>query len=396
MRVDPNPYLGGIMRAIRHDRPTLRADQPFFTRVERVRGGSYVEIWFRTGGCTWDRVGGCTMCNYGVGEDSSADEIVAAVSQALQELDEPAYELMISPSGGMWDAKEVPTEALARVYDLARETGPNKFFVETRAETVNFDRVDELRAAFGDLALAVELGMESGYDGILAHCVNKGSSTETFHRAATIAAERDVEIYANVSLGTALLDRRTATWDALASTRWALSNGADRVVLFPLHIKPYTLLDVLHDSGRFERVSLWDLVEVLSTLGRDGCRRTEVAWYKSYYDTEDKVRMAPGGCDRCLDRLVRGLDRYRATQDHADAVALDASRCKCAGPRQLVGSAPEGAVVADLILEGYADLADTLAQGEAWRRHQPLLRRSVPSAFADYSDFLVREVDRAG
>lgn len=396
MRVDPNPYLGGVMRAVRHDRPALRADQPFYTRVERVLGGNYVEIWFRTGGCTWDRVGGCTMCNYGVGEDASADEIVAAVGQALQELDGSPHELMISPSGGMWDAKEVPTEALSRVYELALGAAPRKFFVETRAETVNRDRVDELRAAFGGLALAVELGMESGHDGVLAHCVNKGSTTETFRRAATVAAERDVEIYANVSLGTALLDRRTATWDALASTRWAVANGADRVVLFPLHIKPFTLLDVLHDHGRFERISLWDLVEVLCELGDDGCRRTEVAWYKSYYDTEDKVRLAPGGCERCTDRLVYGLDRYRATQDHADAVILDASRCECAGPRQIDGPAPEGAAVAEWILDGYAALADILDQGEAWRRHEPLLRRSVPRAFADYGEFLVREVERVG
>ena len=44
---------------------------------------------------------------------------------------------LVSPSGGMWDPKEVPREVVRAVYGLVRHLAPGRFFVETRAETVS-------------------------------------------------------------------------------------------------------------------------------------------------------------------------------------------------------------------------------------------------------------------
>jgi archaeosine synthase beta-subunit len=386
MQIDTNPFLAAVMRAVRSDRPALRADQPFFNRIEKVPAGNYVEVWFRTGGCTWDHAGGCTMCNYGFGDDIDLPTAVQSVRTALETLTKPADELMVSPSGGMWDPREVPTDALIPIYKLAADAKPRRFFVETRAETVSEERVRELKKAFPDIELAVELGLESSHDAVLAFCVNKGSSSKQFERAAEVLRAHGIHVYANVSLGTAFLDRPTAVHDAVATVRWALSHGATNAVVFPLHVKPFTLLEFLHRHGRYRSVSLWDLVEVLYVLGPDLSPRVEIAWYKSYYDTADKVTTSPVGCDRCTERLVEELDHYRATQRYEVVAELEGTRCECGFPR-LFGTAPlpSDDQLASSVLDHYALLASRLHLGTAWRRFAPRLEPAVHRAFEGYS-----------
>jgi radical SAM enzyme (TIGR01210 family) len=380
-----SPFLAAAMRTVRSGRLPLAETQPFFTRVEHVPAGNYVEIWFRTAGCTWDHAGGCTMCNYGHGEDINAPDLTRTIASALADLCDQPHELMISPSGGMWDPVEVPAEALPKIYAQARARSPDKFFVETRAETVTPERINSFRAAFPDTALAVEIGLESSHDAVLAYCVNKGSTSRTFIRAAGMLKKAGVETYANVSLGTALLDRATAVRDAIASVRWALANGASRAVVFPLHVKPYTLLDILQTSGAYTPVSLWDLVEVLDVLGAPAAGRVEIAWYKSYYDTDAKVTASPQGCGQCHERLMRGLDEYRATQNHEVIVGLERTRCACAPPHALSCPLPgDDEQLASNILAQYDAIASTLSLEDKWRELAPRLEPELRQAFSGF------------
>lgn len=385
MQIDSNPYLAAVMRAVRSSRPMLPDDQPYFTRVEKVPAGNYVEIWFRTGGCTWDRAGGCTMCNYGFGPKVQAPQAVASVAAALAELADDAHELMISPSGGMWDPQEVPTEALESIYRLAANVGPRRFFVETRAETVTPERLTEMRHALPATDLAVEVGLESAHDSVLAYCVNKGSGVDTFSTAAQLVHQAGAAMYANVSLGTAFLRRDTALRDAVNTVRWALSHGADTAVLFPLHIKPFTMLDYLNKRGRYQPMSLWDLVEVLETIGPRRAGQVEIAWYKSYYDTASKVTTSPSGCWRCHNRLMSQLDRYRATLDYSVIEDLAATRCVCAPQPAADEQAESSQQIADAIVRNYEMLADDLDMRDSWRRWRPRLEPAIHAAFSQYA-----------
>jgi radical SAM enzyme (TIGR01210 family) len=383
--IDSNPYLAAVMRAVRSNRPMLPEDQPFYTRVEKVPAGNYVEVWFRTGGCTWDRAGGCTMCNYGFGPAVDAPGAVASVAAALDDLDEYPNELMISPSGGMWDPLEVPTDALRPIYDLAAAARPSRFLVETRAETVTAERLDEMRGALPGVDLAVEVGLESAFDPVLAYCVNKGSGVATFDAAARSVHAAGATMYANVSLGTAFLDRAAAVRDAVGTVRWALDHGADTTVLFPLHIKPFTLLDFLAVRGRYRPVTLWDLVDALAALGAERAAHVEIAWYKSYYDTSKKITTSPTGCGRCHDTLMDRLDRYRATLDFAHIDELVARRCSCAPPPALHEPRQSNDELADGVLRHYDALATDLDMRDYWHRWQPRLEPAVHAAFAGYA-----------
>jgi len=379
MATQNNIVLSAVMRQVRARRPPLPLSQPYFTRVERVPAGNYVEIWFLTTGCTWDGSGGCTMCNYGAGPPVPAEAMVDAVREAVAEVRVEPHELMISPSGGMWDKHEVTEAAVREMYVLARAANPGKFMVETRAETVSGARLAEMQEALPGVRLAVEVGLESHSDAVLRYCVNKGTGVDTFLRASEVLRPAGVELYANISLGTAFLTREEAVRDAVAAGRWALRSGADRIVVFPLHVKPYTLLDLLASRNLYEPVSLWDLVDVLAQLGPAVSDRVEIAWYKSYYDTEAKIRRSPVGCASCTQWLVHGLDRYRATQDFTVVRELIDRRCECAGtPSALTtidGDLPER------VWRLHALLAETCDLGQLWARYGDRYRSEIRRAF---------------
>jgi len=325
-----NPFLAQLMTKIRFGRPLLPEAQPFFNRTERVPAGRYAEVWFRTGGCQWDRQGGCTMCNYGIAVAPSNEAMAESIDAALKALEGPIDELMISPSGSMLDPAEVPPEVRATAYRLASEFPKKKFLVETRAEWVDDSAMAELRASQpNDQAVAIEIGLESCDPWILRFCVNKGCDAESFSTAAKIARRHGVQAYANISLGTAFLSPLEAIEDCITSVNWAFANGASHVVVFPLHIKPYTLHDILNHDGRQGPPSLWDLVEVLDRLDPEVLPRVEIAWYRSYYDTTAKVRRSPSTCPECHHAVVALLDRYRAEQSRVAVDRLLAHQCSC-------------------------------------------------------------------
>ncbi len=360
---DTNPFLSRLMAKIREPRPPLPPDQPFFNRIERVPAGLYGEVWFRTGGCRWDRQGGCTMCNYGRSEPPQPDAMVESVRQALLALEHPVDELMVSPSGSLLDPAEVPEEARRRIYALMAAHPASVLLLETRSEWVTPETADELRAIRPPgRGVTVEMGLESVDRWVRRFCINKGGSPADFARAAGLLRERGLGVYANVCLGTAFLSPAEAIDDAVATVRWALDNGADRAVVFPLHIKPYTLLDVLSRDGGYAAPSLWSLVEVLRRLGPTLAGRVEIAWYRSYYDREGKITRSPDTCPHCRDAVVGLLDDYRARQDHGTVDTLSAYPCTCRDAWAASLAATHGAR-ADRVATAYRSLANAFGLG---------------------------------
>jgi radical SAM enzyme (TIGR01210 family) len=325
-----NPFLSRLMGAIRRTRPQLPPDQCFINRVERIPAGLFGEVWFRTAGCQWDRQGGCTMCNYGISDPPDPDAMVAFVQKALNSFDQPIDQLLVSPSGSMLDPREVPPEVRRRIYALIAAYPVPSVLIESRSELVTEFTAAEYRDSQpAGRRVALEIGVESADSWVRRFCINKGSSSADFARAARVAHDCDLEVYANVSLGTAFLSATEAINDTVETVRWALDNGATRAVVFPLHVKPHTLLDVLRRHGNYTPPSLWSLVEVLRRLGQSQMPRIEIAWYRSYYNYDAKINQSPDSCPRCREVVLTLLDDYRATQTPDPINALLTCSCSC-------------------------------------------------------------------
>lgn len=307
------------------------------TSQEIVDGAPFVRIWFRTAGCTYDRQGLCTMCNYGVGEPVT-DSVVDAIAAALDEvpLDDRAT-VLVSPSGSMFDPREVPDAIRQSILAAVARSSAGTVLCETRPETVTGDRMAEFALLLGDKAGVIEMGLESADPWVLQWLVNKKLDLEEFRAATETCHRHGLRVLANVSLGTAMLSPRHAIEDAERSIRWAIDAGVDACVVFPLHVREWTLLSWLWRHNRYQPVSLWSLVEVLQRVGRDYPGRVSAAWYRDYDDgvgevgaaTSMPILTSPTSCPDCAADVETALDEYRDSADTAVLDRLVERACPC-------------------------------------------------------------------
>ena len=371
-----NPFLSRVALMVRAGRPLLPAHPLVTLQSEVVGGRPFVRLWFITMGCSHDRQGHCTMCNYGRGHTAAPAAVEGAVSEAIRSLATTGGTLLMSPSGSMFDDREVAPDLRRALWALARDSAFDRVLTESRAELVNERVVREARSILAGKELAIEIGLESSDPWILRHCVNKGLELDTVDRAIERSRELDVPLTVNVSLGTAFLTPAEAVDDAVATVRWALDAGATDAVVFPLLVRRWTVLGHLFEHGRHEQTSLWALVEVLMRLGPAAASRVSIAWYRNYdAQLTDQpshplsVVAAPTTCPRCETVVLRGLDDYRDSGEFATILQLDAHSCPCHDEWRRRVESPAEAPLRDRVRTDYAALAKEVLGETWWRQH---------------------------
>jgi len=322
-------FLKEIQKKIYKNRKALSKEIKYVVRKEITVRGTFIEIWFMTKGCQWDASGGCVMCNYGKGHNISTDEMIYSINQALKEAGLHINELIITPSGSFLDANEVPIQVRNYIYDKVASSKIERFVFETRAETITNKSIKELCEKIPPENLAVEIGLETSNQWINKYCLNKGNIIENYINAIKILKSNKVQSILNISLGIPFLSEKEAIEDTINSLKWAFSIGADSVVLFPLHVKPGTLLNVLYKKGYYKPVSLWSLVAVLNSIPELYLKNTQISWYRNYYTDKSKIIASPETCHRCQSQILNLLDKYRATCSKKIVNTLNNFECDC-------------------------------------------------------------------
>ena len=338
MKHTENAFLGQVSLVIKGQRPAGTLD--FALRTEYIGGMPFVTLWFRTKGCSHDHRGGCTMCNYSASSPVSGTNMIEYVRAGLSSLDETAgIVLLVSPSGSMFDEREVPPETRKAILQLVRNTGCSSFLCETRAEIVTEERVKEYAAILGDKIVSIEIGLESSNPWVLKYCINKDLSLNDYKRALQLLRKYQVRSITNVMLGSAFLSPAEAIEDAVETSNWAFEQGTDSAVIFPAHVKKWTVLEWLWRHDLYSPPSLWSLVEVLARLGPLVAQRVTISWYKAYSErtavgeldpeTGLSYLCSPQTCTLCQPRVIALLDAYRNTGDFRLVQELASIECEC-------------------------------------------------------------------
>ena len=324
-----NKYLSKINKILRENREKLKKSDIFYPRIEKVVNGYYLELWFSTNGCSFDKLGSCTMCNYGIGYKIENDIIIDKLRNYIKNLDIKITEIMISPSGSLWDTKEVNDNLLKEIYSLVNETYIPTFMIETRIDTISEKKLTQFRKFLPTKKLIIEVGLESSNEWILNYLINKKLDIKNFKNIVKQAKDNNIEIYTNVSLGNAFLSFEEIIEDAIKSINFAFENGCSKVVLFPIHIKPNTFINWLYQNNFYKPISLWLLVDILSLVDKSLLKNIEIAWYKSYYEDDSKMVYSPTTCPKCRNKVIKLLDEYRATCEYSVIDKLNKIECEC-------------------------------------------------------------------
>lgn len=344
-----NPTLRRIARAIYQMRTPLPENQHTVFRPEIVDGRPYADMWFMTGGCKHDIAGGCTMCNYGKGERLDDADILSELEQKVKGLSLRGGEVTITPSGSFFDEREVSASLRQGVISLVAGLYCSVVTIETRVDTVRRPALEEVAEALGATAVCIELGLEALDDWVLRNCLNKGMKVQAVADVIPLIHECGMRVIGNLGVGLPFLSERASMSLATASVRLAQDLGLDRTTLFPYHVKPGTVVGELLSGGMYQCVSLWSLIEIISSTSNTGVPLPQISWYRNYYRDPGKVLASPTTCPLCYDRVTASLDQYRDQPTQASADHLTAMNCPCRQRwRERLEQEPDGVSVDDV------------------------------------------------
>lgn len=334
---DPNPFLrkvsARLLKKYFLSSPNTMSSN-FLTRTALDRGNQVTDMWFKSRGCRYSLQGGCSMCNYGFDTNVNEKGMVEAVREGLDSLDwNLEFHLLVSPSGSMLDDWEVPPIVRSEIFQSVSKHPTLSFACETRAQYVNHEKVREIVDTIPDRPIRIAMGLESSSQWVLKHSINKSLSLETFENAVQIIKQNGALASTNIALGAPFLSEIQMIADTLNSIQWAYQHGIDECYVFPIGVKPGTLVEWLWQNNLYSPPSLWSMIYVLKNIPLDYLDSTTLAWHKSYYN---KLRIEavlpsvlPTTCPKCQDDVIDLLDQYIAFRDYALLDKLEKWQCSC-------------------------------------------------------------------
>ncbi len=295
----------------------------------------FLEISIPSYRCKHDTQGGCIMCNYGIGTASNHDNnrILNQIKGYLSNVSTSIHTILLSTNGSILDENSVPRPLLVEVLEVVNQSDATVIIVETHLDTLNEERIQHLRHYVPYKELILEIGLETIDPFVQKHCYLKTISTRHIDNVFFLAEQYHILIQFNIILGAPFLNRNEQIEDAENSIRWVLSHGS-LVTLFPMNVKPFTLLSFAYEVGIYYPISHWDLLILLSKFNSDQLERIDLAWYGNRENIyERSATVFPTDCAECHSLLQDFYYAYNrsdgCTRYNAVRKTLGANRCYC-------------------------------------------------------------------
>lgn len=303
------------------------------------------------------------MCDYSFGSRIDSKTMVQSVKRALKDIKKPCKYLFITPSGSMFDEKEVPEEARIGILKEFEKSENQYMCIETRADTVTLPVIEQCKEILGKRFGQVWIGMECSNQWILKYCINKNIAVSDVVKAFEILKRENIEAVANVLVGIPFLTQKENVNYAIASVKWALQHGCERVCIFPVHVKAHTHLEKLVELGLYEPLSLWTYVEVLKGLREEIEEgKLTIDWFETY--GAYNIVYPSKTCDNCYKEVQGLLRQFTETKDYSVLEQLDLYECTCKDEWKREYNIEEKSTLLDRVQQAYKKLAENVSESD--------------------------------
>ena len=261
------------------------------------------------------------MCNYGSGIPlQSLDKLEAQFDAQLDTAGDALETLILCTNGSFLDDMNVPVEAQRSLLRRAQQSVASTVIIETHLDTLSQEKLRMVRTLIPEKPVILELGLESANPFVQKNCYLKEVPLDLLEKTMASAEKIGFAFQLNVILGAPFLSKKEQMDDAEQTIRWALSHRA-MSALFPMNIKPYTLLRYAYRHGLYTPISHWMMPLLLSRFSADELAQIDLAWYGNRqirYDVPDAATVFPADCSICHEPLQRFYQSYVLTSDGKD------------------------------------------------------------------------------
>lgn len=318
---------------IRNSRPMLPPNEI----CDVFYDNNLVEICFLSKRCRNDLRGSCIMCDYGAMQGTAdISEYMEKASDVIKELDYSYDTILLSTNGSFLDENQIPFELLCSILEQISKSHIKNIEIETHYKDVSLERLTLLRQFLPNKRIMIEMGLETINPKYQSYIIMKGVSIPDFEETIALIQNMEMDVECNIMIGLPFLSEKEQYEDALATIQWVFEHQCTPV-LFPINIKPYTLLMDMYQSGYYTPISHWMIPVLLDSLPAEQLEQITVAWYgnrEEIYSACSMRTVFPVSCDRCKVLIAEFYIRFLHTKSGADrkkvlANLFSSAHCNC-------------------------------------------------------------------
>lgn len=294
-------YIRKVNKLIRDKRPSFSSGK----YCEVFQSGDLLEIGFLYGQCRNDSSGSCLMCDYGrANNEGSHQAYISEMNEILNKHREGINFLLLCSNGSILDEKQISTELLSEILKAAQSCNIPRIIIETHYRDVNADRLNLIKH-FVHKPIIIEMGLETINPKYQNALFMKGIEIDLYEKTICLIHDYGYDVELNLMFGLPFLSAQEQLEDAKRSIDWAICHQCTPII-FPINIKPYTILRYAYDNGLYQPISLWLLIILLDSLNEEELSNILIAWYGNRDDSYigDIPTIFPQTCSECRNKLI--------------------------------------------------------------------------------------------
>lgn len=296
-------------QAIRKTRPFLpnnKVCQVFFVNY-------ILEIGFLSKQCRNDAAGTCIMCDYGCAIDTCANSVyINEMRNILIEYAGRSNHLLLCTNGSFMDEYQISSDLFI---EILTEAGRHDFpiiEIETHYRSVTKDKLDLIHHILPQKQIIIEMGLETTNHYLHKSVIMKNIELKSFDKTIQMIKKYNFGVDLNIMLGMPFLDTKEQFDDTQKTVNWAFERDC-RAVIFPINIKPFTLLWHMHQLDYYSPISHWLLILFLESISIEKLDQVTVAWFgnrEELYEQTNKRAIFPTSCPICHSLLMDFYDNF--------------------------------------------------------------------------------------
>ena len=223
--------------------------------------------------------------------------------------------------GNILNSEELPFEQLLYIIGHMAQNSVKKLILESRPEFIDQEKLNKIREISGNMIIEVGIGLESANEFIRNELFLKNIDLDKYEEAVETLNNCGFNPLTYVLLKPAFLNELQAMADAVKTIKYAFSIGTKVVSLEPVGVEPYTLTEILYETGNYSPPMLWSVLDVVKqtyTLGEIRIGSCQI---------EPRPTSLPSNCEYCTNRFLEQFEKWNQTYDISVINDLYCSNC---------------------------------------------------------------------
>lgn len=325
--------LRKVNQYIKRTRPYLNSLYP----CQVFKENDLLEIGFLSKRCEHDAKGTCIMCDYGCAKGTYSDEeYLNTMNQILSKYSEDVTILLLCSNGSILNSNQISDALFQKILLQAAQTNIPQIEIECHYKDVTVKKLNIIKKILVNKQITIEMGLETINTVYQEIFFGKEIALDKYKDTIFLIQSYGFKIDLNIMLGLPFMSSKEQLNDTYQTLNWAFKHQCSPVI-FPVNIKPFTLLMHMYQTGYYKPISHWLMLSLLDSIQEDRLDQVVIAWYGNREEIYEDIKsraIFPTTCPNCAKSIKDFYNKFMSNNNsHARKKLLQdilkTSKCSC-------------------------------------------------------------------